>query len=128
MKHVVVEWTDELPPNVLGDTDGVGHIRMAKGQLQVERRCTITHEMIHVERGDAGCDARAELLVRRETARRLIPIRTLGDAYLFWGDDLAALAEELWVDEDVLQTRLEHLHPAERGYLQQRLAARDGAA
>jgi hypothetical protein len=97
-------------------------------QLQRERRCTATHEAIHAERGDRCGDPKTEARVRRETARRLISIRALGDAYLFWGDDLASLAEELWVDEDVLRTRLDHLHPAERGYLQQRLAGRDGSA
>jgi len=128
MKHVLVEWTDDLPEHVLGDTDGVRHIRMAKDQLQVERRCTLTHELIHIERGDQGCEARAEDAVRRETARRLIPIRALGDAVVFWGDDLAALADELWVDEDTMQTRLDTLHPSERGYLKRRVALRDGAA
>lgn len=129
MKGVIVEWTDDLPTDVLGDTDGRRHIRMANGQLQVERRCTITHEMIHVERGHSGCcDEKAEARVRREAARRLVPIRALGDAYVFWGDDLEALADDLWVDISTLRTRLETLHPAERGYLERRVALRDGAA
>lgn len=123
MSHVIVEWTDDLPAHVLGDTDGVSHIRMAKDQLQVERRCTITHEMVHVERGHSGCcDVKAEARVRREAARRLIPIHALGEAIAFYGEhDVEALADELWVDDDTLLTRLAHLHPAERGYLRRRL-------
>jgi glyoxylase-like metal-dependent hydrolase (beta-lactamase superfamily II) len=36
--------------------------------------------------------------------------------------DLAEAADDLWVDEQLLRCRLRHLHPSERGYLQQRLA------
>jgi hypothetical protein len=97
-------------------------------QLQRERRCTATHEVIHAERGDRCGDPKTEEHVRRETARRLIPIGALGDAYLFWGHDLPALAEELWVDEDVLLTRLNTLHPSERGYLRRCVALREGTA
>lgn len=127
MRHVVVEWTDDLPRDVLGDTDGVARIRMANGQLQVERRCTITHEMIHVERGHTGCcDVKAEARVRREAARRLITVAALGEAMAFYGEhDHEALADELWVDLDTLQTRLNHLHPSERGYLRRRLERRE---
>lgn len=129
MKHVVVDWVDDLPEGQLGDTDGVSRIRLANGQLQVERRCSITHEMIHVERGHTGCcDEKAEARVRREAARRLIPLYALAAAVVFHGEDWAAVAEELWVDDDTLQARLEHLHPAERGYLRRRLASRDGEA
>lgn len=130
MTHVVVEWTDDLPAHVLGDTDGVGHIRMANGQLQVERRCTITHEMVHVERGHTGCcDLKAEARVRREAARRLITIHALGEAIAFHGEhDVEALADELWVDLDTLLTRMSHLHPSERGYLRRRLERREMGA
>lgn len=127
MKHVIVEWTDDLPAHVLGETDGVARIRMANRQLQVERRCTITHELVHVERGHTGfCDQAAELRVRREAARRLISIGALGEALAFYGErDLDALADELWVDVDTLLVRLNYLHPAERGYLRRRLERRE---
>lgn len=129
MKHVTVEWTDDLPHDVLGETDGVCRIRMRNGQLQVERRCTITHEMIHVERGHTGCcDEKAEARVRREAARRLIPLTALAAAIVFHGEDWPAVADELWVDEDTLHIRLGALHPAERGYIDRCVGARDGSA
>lgn len=132
MSHVRVEWTHDLPAGVLGDTDGRTHIRMLIGQLQTERRCTITHEMIHVERGDDGCcDLKAEARVRRETARRMITIFALGEALAFYGElDVVALADEMWVDLDTLRIRLDpkNLHPAERHYLRRRLAKIEGAA
>lgn len=126
LSHVIVEWTDDLPPDVLGDTDGVTHIRIATGQLQTERRCTITHELVHVEQGHIGCcDQRAEGQVRREAARRLITIAALSEAAVFHGDDLEGLADDLWVDLDTLLTRLNHLHPSERGYLRRRIERRE---
>lgn len=129
MPHVIVEWTDDLPARVLGDTDGVSHIRLAKDLLQVERRCTITHEVIHVERGHTGgCDETAEARVRRESARRLITIRELGEALAFHGElDLEGVADELWVDVDTLRVRLDprNLHPAERHYLRRRLERKE---
>lgn len=98
-------------------------------QLQVERRVTATHEAIHAERGDrcAG-DERVERIVRRETARRLVCIYALADALVFYGHDYVQVADECWVDLDTVQARFDHLHPAERGYIEKRLRARDGAA
>lgn len=105
-------------------------IRMHPGQGQAQRRVTATHEQIHAERGHRGCQPDAvELSVKKTTARRLVSIYDLVDAVLFYGEhNVSALAEELWVDVETVQIRLEHLHPAEAGYLSQRLAARDGAA
>lgn len=99
-------------------------------QLQAERRCTATHELIHAERGHRGCQPPAvELSVRSECARRLIGINALVDAVLFYGEqNLPALADELWVDVETVTIRLNHLHPAERGYLDRRIAARGDAA
>lgn len=92
-------------------------ITLHPDQGQAERRCTLTHELIHAERGDVDCDGQ----VHREAARRLIDVRALGEAIAFHGADLVHVADELWVDVDTLTTRLEHLHPAERGYLKARL-------
>lgn len=48
---------------------------MTPRQLQPERRCTLTHELIHIECGHSGCQPPAvELEVRVEAARRLIPL------------------------------------------------------
>lgn len=93
------------------------------GQGQAQRRVTATHEQIHIEWGHDGCQpASIELAVRKETARRCIGIYALVNAVLFYGEhNLPALADELWVDVETVQTRLEYLHPAERGYIQQLL-------
>lgn len=89
-----------------------------------ERRCTLQHELIHLERGPvpSGWVSQDEERVRRETARRMLPdMHPLGEA-LAWAHDEHEAADELGVDVQVLRYRLRHLHPAERGYLLRRLA------
>jgi hypothetical protein len=93
MVHVSLDWVDDLPPGVLADTDGVGHVRMARWQLQVEARVSITHEIVHLERGDTcGSSDAIEAAVRRETARRLIRLNDLASSMLFYGEDWPAAA------------------------------------
>ena len=117
-------WTEALPASVLGATDG-RRIWMTPRQLQAERRCTLTHELIHVERGHTGCQAPAvELEVRIEAARRLIPLEPLIDACL-WARDPDELADELWVDRATLDDRLAHLTGDERDVINSALASRD---
>lgn len=66
-------WTDLFPAGVLGATDGT-RIWMIPRQLQAERRCTLTYELVHIERGHVGCQPPAiEAAVHAEVARRLIP-------------------------------------------------------
>lgn len=108
-------WRTDLPINVLGFLSG-DTIVMQRKQSQVERRTTLTHELIHHERGDDRCDGRDEEYVRQETARRLITLDSLADA-LRWSTDVHEMADHCWVDVDVMLTRLDHLHPAERAYL-----------
>ena len=97
---------------------------------QVERRCTICHELVHIERGPLPDDdrlaAREESEVEREVARRLIELQPLGEA-LAWSRHISEAADALWVTEDVLRVRLEHLQPSEQAYLAHRLAFRDEA-
>lgn len=102
---------------------------LEKRQGQAQCRATATHELVHAERGHRGCQpGPVEDSVRREVARRHISIYALVDAVLFYGEtNIAALADELWCPQDTVVTRLLHLHPAERGYLTQRLRAQDGA-
>lgn len=92
--------------------------------LQPERRCALTHELVHAHRQVAHHDpvlqAREESLVEQLVARALIPLDRLLDA-LRWAHNLRELADELWVDEATATTRLQHLHPAERHYLTRRL-------
>lgn len=114
-----------LPDGVLGVTDfGAQVVVIADDLDQAERRSTIAHEVEHIHRGFGGCHGREECAVELGAARKLIGIRELGEA-LAWAHDLAEAAEELWVDEQMLRTRLDHLHPAERHYLRRRLQADD---
>ncbi|WP_136611805.1 ImmA/IrrE family metallo-endopeptidase [Sinomonas albida] len=108
-----------MPDGAPGRTDGQARIWLDKRLQQAERRCALTHELVHLEHGHTRCQApRIERLVREETARRLIRIEDLCEAYR-WTQHPAELAEELWVTADVVQDRLTALTEDE----QTRLAA-----
>lgn len=113
---VVVTWSD-LPGDLRGFTDGVGAIHLDRSLNRVERRCTLTHELLHRHYGHRqGCRGLDEALVVQETARKLITLDALARAAA-WSRSVHELADELWVTEDVLNVRLAHLHPAERALL-----------
>lgn len=84
-----------------------------------QRRCTLTHELVHLERGIRDCGPwaeREEAYVHAEVARRLIPAPALGRAVRELGgtSDQAALAALLDVDRETLALRLRLLDRAER--------------
>lgn len=111
--HVAVEHTDELPPGRRADTNGTDEIRMRRRLLQVERRCSLTHELIHLEHGDTGaCSPGHEAEVDREAARRLIPWERLLAA-VRWARSESELADELWVTIPILRARTAALHADE---------------
>jgi hypothetical protein len=111
--HVEVEHTDELPPGRRADTNGIDEIRMRRRLLQVERRCSLTHELIHLEHGHTGrCAPAHEAEVDREAARRLIPWPRLLAA-VRWARSEEELADELWVTVRVLRARVAALHADE---------------
>lgn len=117
---VEVWHTDQLPQPLLGLTDGAT-VWLRRAATQAEHRCTLTHEIIHLERGHRGCQPPAiEAAVEREAARRLIPLHALGEA-LAWATCEIEAADELWVDVPTLRTRLASLIDAERRWLDQRL-------
>lgn len=121
LAHFTLKWHDGGDAGFTDFEQKVISIR--RGMTHDERRSTILHECLHVERGPAldTMAAREELWVEREAARLLMPdIRAVGEA-LAWGRDLAEAAWELSVDEQMLTVRLERLHPAERHYLRRRL-------
>lgn len=102
-------------------------VSLRRDLTYAERRCTLEHELLHLERGPVpvGWVAQDEERVRRETARRMLPdVRAVGEA-LAWAHTEHEAADELGVDVYVLRYRLRHLHPAERGYLHARLAEVD---
>lgn len=114
-------WIPELDMIVLDDR-----------LTQVERRCTLAHEMLHRYNDDSP-DLPEHLLLlqerqcRERTARLLIRLQDLADA-LLWSAQDNELAEVLWVDVPTLRDRLDTLHEDEKAYIECRLAARGDAA
>lgn len=96
------------------------------------RRCVLAHELVHVRRGDEACgigvfDQRQERDADEAAARWLVPLERLAVAEL-WGRSRWEVADELDVEVDVLATRVAVLLPAEREYLNGRLATQDWGA
>lgn len=103
-------------PLIPAATDGVERIWIDPRANQIERRCLLAHELIHLELSHRGCQPSAvERLVRAEAAHRLVTTDVLM-AHLPWARSSFELAEELSVTELVLKDRLatltasEHLH------------------
>lgn len=94
-------------------------VLVAERSTRAEQRCSLTHELIHLERGDRcsggeGLDAKLEQAVDREAARRLIPLDHLAGALQGSGSDEAEVAQELDVDIHTLRTRLDNRRDDER--------------
>lgn len=109
----------DLPTGLLGYWHAPARtIVLDSGLTQVERRCTLAHELVHVERGDDGqCSSdwhenKLELQVHAAAARRLIGLPELGLALILHEHEVDQ-ADELWVDVQTLQVRLAGLSPAE---------------
>jgi hypothetical protein len=118
LPHITVHWLP-LDGDIQAVTDGHATICMDPRLLQVERRCSLTHELVHIERGHTGpCNPKIERQVRRETARRLVTITDLIDA-LKWSRSVPELADELWVTVGVLMDRIDSLSAHERQLFEQ---------
>ena len=112
MTHVVVEWI-RPHPRAPGATNGADVIWLDPRLSQVERRCVLTHELVHLEYGHRGCQPPAvEHVVRVRTAERLVELEDLAAA-VKWTVDPDELAEELWVTPMVLQDRVAALSASE---------------
>jgi hypothetical protein len=101
-------------------------IMIDRHQLQVERRCTIAHELVHDERrvfpAEPVLKAREETLVERTAARRLIELGDLIDALRACTTRQSdSLADSLWVDRPMLEARMAALDPIEVAELEHRL-------
>jgi hypothetical protein len=97
-------------------------IALRAGTSAAQRRCTLAHELVHLERGTRDCgpwSAREELLVHAAAARRLIAPGALGRAIRELGGDhdVGALAALLDADMQTTRLRLQLLDARERGYL-----------
>lgn len=115
----------DLPDGLLGYTDlSQGVIVLDRHLTQVERRCTVTHELEHLHRGHVPADprlaAREERTVDELAARRLVSLRDLIDALLL-SDNEHDVADELWVDVPTLRTRIAALAADERAAIEARL-------
>lgn len=112
LAHVRLSWV-AMPDGAPGRTNGIDTIWLDKSLDQVERRCAVTHELIHLERKHLGCQPPAiEAEVCAETARRLVRIEHL-TAGLAWSRSFGELADELWVTPEVLRDRFKSLTEAE---------------
>ncbi len=110
---ITVEWR-KLALDEYATTNGRDRIWMDPRQTQVERRCTIAHELVHIELEHTdGCTPREDREVDLLVARRLIAMDDLLSA-LRWADDLYTVADELWVDEATLLARYDGLTADER--------------
>lgn len=103
-------------------------IALRAGTSAAQRRCTLAHEIVHLERGAGDCGPwamREELLVHTEAARRLCRLDDIAAAVRALGGepDTASLAHALEVDRQTLELRLERLSSDERTQL--RAALRD---
>lgn len=115
-QHIEVLWP-QMKLEIEGRTDGLTWIEIARRLGQAERRCTLTHELVHIDLGHTCEQSEAiERKVRLETARRLIHIKLLGAAlaYTLHLDDVAL---DIWVTRSVLDDRLSELTENEHLYL-----------
>ncbi|MEU6582850.1 hypothetical protein [Nocardia sp. NPDC046763] len=107
-------------------TDGI-YIDRSLGQAA--RRCALTHEIVHLERGPVPADSRLAVIEERIVsviaAKRLITLHQLIEA-LMWAapTSLYELAEELWVDLSTLRIRLRHLTAKEVQRVNDEIAGR----
>lgn len=116
--NIDLTWSREIAE--MGTTDGLARIVLHPDQLQVERRCTLAHELAHIELGHTrGCHPWDETQARQYAARWLITMDRLLDV-LSWTNDLDEAADELWVDEETLRDRLDGLSEIERAMIVRR--------
>lgn len=124
--HIGVDATHRLPSGYRGLLTPAG-IYLDCRLSQAGRRCTLAHEIVHLERGPVPDHphfaALEEHAVEVIAARRLIRITHLIDA-LVWTQNLHELAEELWVDTDTVITRVQHLTTREHAHIETELAER----
>jgi hypothetical protein len=113
--------------DLLGEIrQGGSVIALRAGTTPGQRRSTLAHEIVHLERGADDCgwwQPREERRVHAEAARRLISLDALDEAVrLTLPGDRRSVASLLDVDLETLDTRLDNLRPAEVGLLRQLLA------
>ena len=124
--HLVIECVP-LADNLRGCIRG-GIIHLNADDLQAERRCTLSHELVHDERRifplDRTLRKREERTVESIAARRLISLDRLVDA-LRWSRNISEIADELWVDVPMLTALFRSLERDERKWIDDELRRRE---
>lgn len=131
-QRLVEEWPAvQVVYSDLGSPHIHGQTRWKRGEpvavvlnralTQVQRRCTLAHELEHLDRG-APCETLRASIERRvvaATARYLLPDLDLLAATLAVYD-LRRAADELWVTFPVMVDRLRALSDQELDYITER--------
>lgn len=119
---------EPMDGDLLGEVRDDGWtIAVRAGTSAAQRRCTLAHEIVHLERGLRDCGRwldREELAVHSVASQRLVRTRELITAMRDVGgaSDRAALAQCLDVDSETLGLRLAQLSRAERQAVRRALA------
>jgi hypothetical protein len=101
-----------MPDGVAARTDGV-NIWVDDRLNDVQLKCAIAHEEVHIERGHSTTQTEAvEFAVRYETAKRLLPFEAIAGVCTK-SKNLAAIARELQVTRQVLMDRAATLTDAQ---------------
>jgi hypothetical protein len=112
LAHIAIIWTRPHSHSPAA-TDGTSRIWLDPELTRIERRCALTHELIHIQHQHHGCQLPAiERRVRWEAARLLVKFEHLV-YHARWAHSLPELAEELSVTEAVLIDRLQTLDGAQ---------------
>lgn len=108
LAHIAIIWT-RPHSHASAATDGTSRIWIDPTLTQIERRCALTHELLHIQYGHRGCQPPAiERSVCLEAARLLVTFEHLAQ-HAGWARSMAELAEELSVTEEVLIDRFQTL-------------------
>lgn len=119
--HINIVCKHRLPQGIRGLLKG-DTIWLCNTLTKAERRSTLTHELIHLDRGVVAppLRQREEWYVDALAARRLIPLPALLRGLQQAQDDYE-LAEELWTDVHTVRVRRETLTADEYKWLDQHL-------
>jgi len=123
LREWTLKWSHDLPEDCQGTTCfDTKTVTMAHGLTQAERRATIAHETQHILRGPVApyVQTREEQAVETAAAELLIPLEALAEA-LAWSMDEYEIADELWVDVEMVKARMAALTDEESRALNARL-------
>ena len=115
--RIPISVRDDMPPGMWGATDG-NRIWLNAGLSQVETRCTLTHECVHVVSGHRTSQPRSvEAQVSQAAAVWLVPdLEQIVEAAR-WARCHDDLADALNIDERMLRHRLRALTTRERRHV-----------